>query len=176
MSYYNQKKKTITLFLKINFCLLLTCNWVAAQSKISGSDFSAAFGKMKGTLTYLDYSSRKPFTMPANITLMADENEKGSVIRILEYPEEPRANGRDTIRISNDGSRIDGARVVSNKKLSDDIQEIITEEEGKDGNDHKQATIRHIYTIGKNRFSIRKEVKFTGTDQWIKRNEYLFSR
>jgi hypothetical protein len=33
-----------------------------------------------------------------------------------------------------------------------------------------------MYIFGKDSFQNRKEVKFEGSDKWIMRNEYLFSR
>ena len=51
-----------------------------------------------------------------------------------------------------------------------------TEVDGNDGNDNKKAVLRHTYLLKSNTFSIIKEVKFEGTDKWIKRNEYLLNR
>jgi hypothetical protein len=53
---------------------------------------------------------------------------------------------------------------------------MITEVDGNDGNDNKKAVIRHTYLLKSNAFSIIKEVKFEGTDKWIKRNEYQLNR
>ena len=44
---------------------------------------------------------------------------------------------------------------------------------GEDGNDNKKAMLRHTFLLKSNTYSIIKEVKFEGTDKWIKRNEYL---
>jgi hypothetical protein len=44
------------------------------------------------------------------------------------------------------------------------------------GNDHKKAILRHTYILKTNTFSAVKDVKFEGTDKWIKRNEYLLNR
>jgi hypothetical protein len=45
---------------------------------------------------------------------------------------------------------------------------------GKD--DDKKALIKNVYIIGKTTLIIRKEVKFEGTDTWLTRNEYNYSR
>lgn len=142
---------------------------------VSVKNFKPAFGKWKGTLTYLDYTSGKPYTMPANITIKAGEDNSRKLIFIYEYPDEPKANETDTIAISNSGEMLDGAMVQSKKK-SKGMLEIITDENGKDGNDNKKAVIRHVYSIGKKIFSIRKEVKFEGEEKWILRNEYKMKR
>jgi hypothetical protein len=49
---------------------------------------------------------------------------------------------------------------------------LVTEIAGEDGNDHKKAILRHTYTLKSNNYSVVKDVKFDGTDVWIKRNEY----
>ena len=157
--------------------LCLTVSVLSAQSPaaVSVKDFAIAAGPWKGKLTYLDYTSVKPYTMPANITLriLADNS---SIELAFVYPDEPKANGKDTLFISGNGSMLNKAKIISKKLLPDGSIQIITDINGKDGNDNKSAILRHIYTIGKNNFSNRKEVKFEGADQWIMRNEYVFSR
>lgn len=140
------------------------------------SDFTVSLGTMKGSLTYLDYTSGKPFSMPANYTLSAGDNANGAIIRYMEYPQEPKANGSDTFRISRDGTMLDGELVTARKQFPDGSLQIVTEKEDVDGNDHRAARIRHTYLIGKNTFSIKKEVRFTGEEKWIQRHLFSFSR
>jgi DNA-binding transcriptional regulator WhiA len=52
----------------------------------------------------------------------------------------------------------------------------VTEIKGEDGNENKKAILRHTYQLISNTYSIKKEVKFDGTNKWIKRNEYLLNR
>ena len=143
---------------------------------VRAADFAPAFGFMKGTLTYLDYSTGKPFSMPANCTLLAGDRASGDVIKVMEYPLEPKANGSDTFRISHNGTLLDGELVTVRKPLPDGSLQIVTEKEDADGNDHRTARIRHTYTISKNQFAIRKEVRFTGEEKWIERHLFSFSR
>ena len=143
---------------------------------VSVKDFKPALGKWKGTITYLDYSSGKPFTMPANVTISKHNNNTQRLILAFAYPEEPKANGNDTLVISSDGMQIDGAAVVSKNKNSDGNLEIVTEKLGIDGNDNRKAILKHIYTIGKKIFINRKEVKFDGEEKFILRNEYSMKR
>ena len=142
---------------------------------VSVKDFKPAIGKWTGTLTYLDYSGGKPYTMPANITVGKDVANTQRIIFYYDYPNEPKANGSDTLLISTGGAVFDGATVVS-KERNGRVLRIVTDKNGLDGNDSKAAVIRHIYTIGKKIFSIRKEVKFDGEEKWITRNEYKMSR
>jgi molybdopterin/thiamine biosynthesis adenylyltransferase len=142
---------------------------------VSVKDFEPAFGKWTGTLTYLDYTSGKPYTMPASMNISVDKSNTQQLVFSIEYPNEPKANGNDTLVISADGTLLDGASVVSKKKVKEVLQ-IITEKEGVDGNENKKALLRHVYTIGKKEFSNRKEVKFQGEEKWVMRNEYKMTR
>ena len=135
-------------------------------------DFKPVFGKWKGTLTYLDFRSGKPYSMPANITIKKTPKLADCIEFIFEYPDEPKANGRDTLVISNNGWQIDGAELIARRKLESGGREIITVEKGIDGNDNKRAVLRHIYTIGPAYFIKRKEIKFEGEQNFIMRNEF----
>jgi hypothetical protein len=163
---------------KLLIVLLLLPLFASAQtiSPVTVKDFKPAFGKWEGSLTYLDYSSGKPYTMPANITVSKNKDNKQQLVLAFEYPDEPKANGNDTLVISDDGLQIDGAVIVSQTKNSDGGLVIITDKEGVDGNDNRSATLRHIYTIGKKIFSNRKEVRFKGEEKFILRNEFKMNR
>jgi hypothetical protein len=136
-------------------------------------DLSSSVGNWNGKLTYLDYSSGKPYTMNANIKINLTENNSGYIMS-YEYPAEPHANSVDTTYIN--GNLFGKDKIVEFKKTSDGGFTLITEIEGEDGNDHKKATLRHTYIFTKNTFSVVKDVKFDGTDKWIKRNEFLVTR
>lgn len=143
---------------------------------ISVKDFKPVYGSWQGTITYKDYTSGKPFTMPANLTVNPAPTNKNQLVLIYEYPNEPKANGNDTMSFSVDGQQLNNETLVSKTKKDKGTLEIITERAGVDGNDNKKALIRHVYTISKKRFIIRKEVKFDGTGEYIMRNEYSMSR
>lgn len=142
---------------------------------VSVKDFKPAFGKWKGTLTYLDYTSGKPYTMPCNITLSPVNANPQQLVLAYEYPDEPKANGNDTLVISRDGKMIDDEMVVVKEKKAG-LLRVITEKSGVDGNENRKALIRHIFETGKKSFSIRKEVKFEREEKWILRNEYKMAR
>ena len=139
------------------------------------SDLQKSIGKWRGTLTYLDYTSGKPYTMPADIIFSFTENQSG-LIRSYEYPDEPKANAKDTLVIEKNGTLFNKEKIASQKLTPSGDFTILTEYEGVDGNENKVAIIRHTYSLEGNGFSIKKEVKFIGTDTWIKRNEYLFTK
>jgi hypothetical protein len=157
--------------------LLILLSIVASKAQekttISPKDFEVLVGMWQGSLTYLDYSSGKPYTMPADVEIKRIPKTNSFVFSNL-YPKEPKANAADTIIISTDGKYIDKQLIKSVKKLKDAGLEIITEETGKDGNDSKQATFRHTYIISKKVFVKKKEIQFVGETTWVKRHEYAY--
>ncbi len=139
------------------------------------SDLSMLAGSWKGSLTYLDYSSGKPYTMPANANISTLPNSNNLLMEMI-YPNEPKANGKDTLLVNAGFTSFEGYTIVSRKSLSDGSVEIITKHNGQDGNDNKNAIIRKTYTIGKNIFSNRKDIQFEGATDWIKRSEYSYTK
>ncbi len=150
----------------------LLCLSVKAQS-LQVKDLSNSVGSWEGKLTYLDYSTGKPYTMSANIKISLTKNKNGYIMG-YEYPNEPQANSKDTTYIVNKLFGKD--KIVEFKKTVDGGYSLVTEIAGEDGNDNKKAILRHTYLLKNKTFSIVKDVKFEGTDKWIKRNEYLLNR
>lgn len=167
--------KILNIYLTFSLVIITTiCNAQTNLKTLLG-DFQKISGSWKGSLTYLDYSSGKPYTMPSDLDIQRiDETNKFSFSNI--YPNETNANSTDTIVLSEDGKYIDKELIKSRRKLSNGDIEIITEELGKDGNDNKPATIRHTYILGDKILKKRKDVKFAGEDKWINRHEYSYSR
>ena len=157
--------------------LVLTSYHSNAQSagKHIGKDLKKIEGQWKGSLTYLDYTSGKPYAMDADLAVSALTEPYHFAFANI-YPGEPNANSTDTIVVTADGNYIGSQLVRSRKELPDGSIEIITEESGKDGNDNKPANFRHTYTLGKSTFSMKKEVRFVGEEEWIKRHEYVYRR
>ncbi len=148
-----------------------------AQSKASFTkeDATLLSGSWKGSLTYLDYNSGKPYTMPANTNINFIKGMNSLLVEMI-YPDEPKANSKDTLLINEDRTIFAEAKIVSRKLLSDGSIQIITELNGKDGNDNKKALLRKTYTFNTNSFTNRKDVQFEGSSEWIKRHEYSYSR
>ena len=168
-------KKT-RLYIALSTTLLVTTICSAQIGfKTIQKDFDKLSGNWGGSLTYLDYSSGKPYTMPADIEIKRIGNTNKFVFSNI-YPNETSANSMDTISISKDGKYIDKELVKSRRKLPNGDIEIITEEFGKDGNDHKPAIIRHTYTLGTTTYKNRKDVQFTGKTEWINRHEYSYQK
>jgi hypothetical protein len=152
--------------------VLLLCISAKAQT-FQVKDLSNSVGSWEGKLTYLDYSSGKPFTMLANMKISLTENKSGYIMG-YEYPKEPQANSKDTTYVVDQFLGKD--KIVDFKKESNGDFRLVTEIMGEDGNDNKKAILRHTYLLKSATYSIIKEVKFEGSDSWIKRNEYLLIR
>lgn len=169
MSYRN------TILLSLFFTVLYLKISDQADAVISAKDLKDLRGCWQGSLTYLDYSSNKPYTMNADLKVSRTGRSHTFILENI-YPQEPKANSSDTIIISSDGRKINDEIVHSKLKNADGSLEIITEKEGLDGNDNKPATFRFTYTIGKKSYIHKKEVRFDGQQEWIKRHEYNYSR
>ena len=67
-------------------CSFLVVGSLLSQTKytVNSNDFKAAIGFWKGSLTYLDYASGKPYTMPANITLHLYGDKADAIIFALQ--------------------------------------------------------------------------------------------
>lgn len=168
--------KKIRLYIILSSTLLLTIMCSAQVSfKTIQKDFEKLSGTWEGSLTYLDYSTGKPYTMPANL----DIKRLGKTNKFLfanSYHKEKSANSIDSLSVSTHGKYINKEFIKSRRKLPNGDLEIITEEKGKDGNDNKPATFRHTYTLGSTTYKNKKDVQFTGTTEWINRHEYAYKK
>lgn len=158
----------VKIFLSSLFLFVFS---VGYSQSFQVKDLSKSIGFWEGKLTYLDYSSGKPYSMAANITLSLTQDQMGFIMS-YEYPKEPHANAKDTTYVK--GNLFGKDLIVTFKKEPNGDFQLITDVDGKDGNENKKAVLRHTYLLKEKQFSIVKEVKFVGTDQWIKRNEYVF--
>ncbi len=161
----------------VTISILIFTSVIAQPSpEVKAIDFAVIFGQMNGSLTYLDYSSGKPYTMPANIFTKINPKNSSEIIQMVSYPDEPKANGIDSFRISKDGKMLNNLAITSRKQLSNGSLELVGERKGQDGNDNKNAILRYTYTLGKNIFVIKKEVLFDGEKNWVLRHTYSCKR
>ncbi|MEO6819792.1 MAG: hypothetical protein ABI266_00785, partial [Ginsengibacter sp.] len=79
----------------LSFLMMADCS-AQIIPKISMKDFGTLSGSWQGSLTYLDYSSGKPFTMPADITVRRIKKSNKFIFSNI-YPNEPNANSIDTM-------------------------------------------------------------------------------
>lgn len=172
--------KSILKSLCVLFLSFVSCAGIASVNsettvKVLLKDFQKLTGYWEGTLTYLDYTSGKSFTMRADVEIKRIINKRTFQFSNI-YPEESNANSADTVTISKNGDYINSEKIISRKKSKDGSIEIITEESGTDGNDNKNATFRFTYKISSATFSKMKEVKFEDSSEWILRHVYKYQR
>jgi hypothetical protein len=166
--------------MKIIICLLLVTSSIFGfvnlkTPKIKSSDFKLlTAGQWKGKLTYQDYRSNKKVSILSNLTVTESNEDKLSWIFEYEYPDEPKANKKSIVTISKDGKTFDDETVVERTKLPNKTLKIVTMNNGTDND--KPAVFRHTYLLSKTGFSIKKEVKYEGTQEFFERNEYSWIR
>ncbi len=166
--------------MKIIICLLLVTSSIFGfvnlkTPKIKSGDFKLlTAGQWKGKLTYQDYRSNKKVSILSNLTVTESNEDKLSWIFEYEYPDEPKANKKSIVKISKDGKTFDDETVVERTNLPNKTLKIVTTKNGMDNN--KPAVFRYIYLINKKTFSIKKEVKYEGTQEFFERNEYSWNR
>lgn len=160
-------------FVLATYFLLTINSALNAQSvsnRIDSTDINRLLGNWKGTLTYIDYTSDKPFSLDIEMNVEA----KGKNKWMLSYffPGEPKANSKEMLSVSADGSKLNKEFVTYRKQISDTELEIVTEYESTDGNDRAPATIRHTYRLKSDSYQSIKEVRYHPKPEWKKRNEY----
>ena len=127
-----------------------------------------------GDLTYLDYTSKKKTSIKSNVLITRSRTDQLVWTFDMQYPLEPGANSKEDVKLSADGKTFDGEMVVERINLPDGSLRIVTTKPGKD--DNRDATFKHTYLIGKKSFSLRKDVKFDGVEEFFERNTYSWTR
>ena len=148
---------------------------VVGTSKVSDKDLDSLTGQQwTGTLSYLDYSSKKKVSILSNLTVTKSSEDKKTWVFDYVYPKEPKANGKKSVVVGRDGSSINDEKVTERTKLPDNAIKIVTEKNGED-NDRK-AVFRYTYQISAKNFSIKKEVRYENESEFFERNEYSWQR
>lgn len=127
-----------------------------------------------GTLVYRDYRSNKETSIPSNLKVTQSAEKSLTWTFEYEYPKEPKANSKENVILSEDGTSIDDEKIVERENLAGGVLRLVTERRGKDNN--QDALIRHTYLIGKSSFSIKKEVRPEGSAEFFERNRYTWRR
>ncbi len=165
--------KTLNLAILIAFVFIVSAT--AQTAKISADDLKVIEGpQWTGTLTYLDYGTNKQTSIKSNVTVSRPDPVKLTWTFDYQYPEEPKANSKDDVVLSQDGKTFDGETVTERIKQADGTLRIVTTKEGVDNG--KKSLYRFTYLAGKNSFSVKKEVRQEGSPEFFVRNEYAWKR
>ena len=145
------------------------------ESNITRDDLQVLTGvQWSGTLTYLDYRSNKKVSIPTNLIVRPNGEDKWSWVFEYRYPDEPKANSEEIVTLSKDGKTINGEVVLERISLPDRTVRFVTEKKGEDNN--SPAVIRFTYSLSAKTFSIKKEVRYEDENQFFERNEYFWKR
>lgn len=162
-------------FLIVVLTMLLVSTASAQKVSMKPADLNPLIGgKWVGTLTYLDYGSKRSTAIKSDILITRVDTDKLSWIFDLKYPLEPKADRKETVSLSKDGKTFDGEKVVERTREKGGILKIVTAAKGRD--DDKSADVRHIYLIARKSFSIIKQVRFDGEAALFVRNTYKWTR
>lgn len=119
----------------------------AAEPRLAARDFEPLAGApWSGTLTYKDYGTGSEVSIASDLVVTKSRPDGLAWSFEYRYPKEPQANSRDEVAISADGRMLNGERVVERSQPLP------------------------------GRFSIRKEVQFEGTREFLERNRYDWTR
>ena len=147
----------------------------AQAPKVSAEDLRGLTGgQWKGTLTYRDYGTGRQVSIPSDLIVTQAAGDETSWVFEYVYPKEPKANGRQTVRLEEGGAVIDGERVVERTSLAGGALKVVTEKRGKD--DGREAVFRHTYTFAASSFSVSKEVRHEGAAEFFERSRYSWHR
>lgn len=127
-----------------------------------------------GSLTYLDYRSNKKVSIASTLTVTRVPDDELSWVFEYQYPDEPKANSKQTVTIGEGGAVIDGEKVVERTVLDGGALKVVTEQDGSD--DDRKALFRYTYLFGPSSFSIKKEVRPEGSAEFFERNQYSWKR
>ena len=165
-------------FLLTSFLFVLSA-WVGAAGQntvVSADDLKVLEGgRWTGSLTYQDYRSGKRTQIKSDVLIKRKTGESNSWIFSYEYPDEPKANGISEVAITDGGKGFNGGAVMEIRRNEKDGSILLVTTKPGTDNDRK-ALFRYSYLIGRDKFSIKKEVQVDGSTEWFTRNEYAWSR
>ena len=162
-------------------CVLQSCSSEGppapspAAARTTPADLDRLIGPAwTGTLTYLDYQSGKPTLLRATLQVTRDPSQSPPVWQwAISYPDEPKANRVEPLRLSADGRTLDDEAVIERSELPGGVVRLVTQTDGED--DGRPATLRHVYLLGPTQCSIEKRVTFPGSPESLQRNIYRWS-
>ncbi|MEQ8557785.1 MAG: hypothetical protein RIB03_05665 [Henriciella sp.] len=140
--------------------------------KVSPDDFSVLVGdEWEGSLTYLDYSDEETeTTIPAELLV----GQNGRTFELyFSFPEDPRADGRAEVAISENGRKVNDETVQRRVQRGDELM-LVTKQDCQDN--AVTATCEYTYTIAPQEFTITKMVTPRDEDEAFRRNHYSFTR
>lgn len=142
-------------------------------ARVSPDDLAPLVGDdWEGELTYLDSGDNETeITMPAELAV----SQNGRVFELyFTFPDDPQANGRAEMVLSEDGRRMNEETVQRRLKTDSGERMIVTQRACQDNG--MSAECEFTYIIAPDALSITKTVTPDNSDESFRRNRYMFTR
>lgn len=145
------------------------------ESQVRAADIDALTGPpWIGTLTYLDYTTRRHTTIDSSLIVRRRGDSPPSWEFGMGYSKEPHADSTEIILLSTDGRLFGDEQVRSREVLQESGVRFVTECDGED--DHRQASFRFEHTITAHEYSRRKLVRLKDESEFFERHVYRWTR
>jgi hypothetical protein len=172
------KFKTV-LFMALLTAFVIVRAEAQTATKIEGKNLKVLAGSWKGELTYLDYKDDKSKVVLKVRTTNVWANPNLTRNIVFTEPNGKEIKSDSVLKIGDDKRSLledkDTWRVVKNVFDRDKQQRIVVlETNGEDNN--KKAILRKTLVIGKNQYTITKEVSYESGSEFFFRNEFRFTR
>lgn len=149
-----------------------TAQTIDPAPRVVMEDFAVLFGaSYAGALTYRDYGTGKPVSIPANATVSATGPDALEVA--FSYPEEPGANAISRVAISENGRRL-GDDAVITRDMVDGGWLATTEAAGEDNG--APAQLFKTYAVSRCFFIMTTRVAPAAGGETFERNRYDLKR
>jgi uncharacterized membrane protein YphA (DoxX/SURF4 family) len=145
----------------------------AQQPAIQQEDIRKIEGSWKGVLTYKDYQNGKEVMIPCNLEVKLKDDMR-QLQMAYDYPEERSHNNKDQVRITSNGTRINGEKLVERTVDANGNVKLIIEMRGQDGS--KPAIIKQIIEISDSSFIMTKVVQYMTSGETVQRNQYRWKK
>ncbi|UOQ67835.1 hypothetical protein MUN86_08250 [Hymenobacter volaticus] len=149
-----------------------------APAKVAMQELRAITQEWNGSLTYLDYTTKKPVTLVTTLHGMQATPQELLLNFVYREPNGSQVKGADKVLLSVDGTCLtwDGVplQISSKTYLPNETLQLVLEGRGLD--DKKNCSIKRTMLLSAHQFSILKEVKYNSTTVFVMRNKYEFQR
>ncbi|MCB2379120.1 DoxX family membrane protein [Hymenobacter sp. BT635] len=159
--------------------LLLTSPSAQAQTQfptVTMQELLPVARQWNGTLTYLDYSTKQPVSLPTSLGARQSAPRELTLQFVYTEPSGQQVTGADQLRLSADGATVEWddvlLQVISKTPLPDHTAELVLEGRGQD--DGKSCLIRKTLVLSATQFSVSKQVKYATSEEFVTRNTYSF--
>lgn len=173
----NTRLTFLPVTLSLVFSLAVGTPALGAQATSVAELHASMVGRWTGTLEYKDYSSPdRQVTLPTILEVSA--REAGGVLIRSIFDDGPgkTVTDDDRFEFSADAATLDWSgmrdatptvfRVVSVERDTAGAIRVVAEREGED--DNKPATLRETITVEPTRFTVRKDVRFSGGEFFVR--------